>query len=290
MIENKLSKDKERSIEEVAGCRNMLGLIYAQAKESFPLAEIPLRGLHKELLQFYPPASHYLGRYKIGSNSVVEKIGTKITRVVFQTADAGPMTSAAMKDLVEWYNQTLPYHPWSLAVACEFVFRFLAIHPFQDGNGRVGRGLFTLALLQSPDANFGLVIPYLALDRSIERNRGEYYLVLRQCSGGKFSQEPKKYKIHYFLEFMLKRMKETLENDIDFYAKRHHAFLNLAPAPKTVLECFREHPEKKLAMKDILSEIKIPRRTAIHAVNQLLKEGFLQRYGQGAGTHYQLTF
>lgn len=290
MIENKLSKDKERSIEEVAGCRNMLGLIYTQAKELFPLTETTIRGLHKELLQFYPAASHYLGRYKIASNSVVQKIGSKITRVVFQTADAGPMTSAAMHDLAEWYNEILPHHPWSLAVVCEFVFRFLAIHPFQDGNGRVGRGLFTLSLFQSPDANLSYVIPYLALDRSIERNREEYYLVLRQCSGGKFSQEPKKYKIQYFLEFILKRMKETLEHDIDFYAKKHEAFLNLAPAPRAVLECFREYPEKKLMTQDILSETKIPRRTVVHAVNQLLKEGFLQKYGQGAGVHYQLTF
>src|SRR3989338_10037046 len=63
-IENKLSKERERSIEEVAGCRNMLALIFAQAKELLPLTEATLKGLHKELLQFYPPASHYLGEYK----------------------------------------------------------------------------------------------------------------------------------------------------------------------------------------------------------------------------------
>lgn len=290
MIENKLSKDKERSIEEVVGCRNMLSIIYTQAKELFPLTESSVRGLHKELLQFYPPAFHYLGRYKIGSNSVVEKIGTKITRVVFQTADAGPMTAVAMRELVDWYNETLPQHPWSLAVASEFVFRFLAIHPFQDGNGRVGRGLFILSLLQSPDANLNFVTPYLALDRNIEKYKEEYYLVLRQCSGGKFSQDPKKYKIQYFLEFILKRMKETLTHDIDFYAQRHQAFLNLAPAPRSVLECFRGYPEKRLTTKDLIAETQIPRRTVVHAVNQLLGEGFLQKYGQGAGTQYQLTF
>ena len=42
-------------------------------------------------------------------------------------------------------------HPWPLLVATEFVFRFLAIHPFYDGNGRLGRALFILALLQSVD-------------------------------------------------------------------------------------------------------------------------------------------
>ena len=39
-----------------------------------------------------------------------------------------------MRDLIVWYNQTIREHAWPLLVATEFVFRFLAIHPFQDGN------------------------------------------------------------------------------------------------------------------------------------------------------------
>ncbi len=42
---------KERSIEEVAGCRAMLELIYAQGKNLAPHTEATIRGLHKELLQ-----------------------------------------------------------------------------------------------------------------------------------------------------------------------------------------------------------------------------------------------
>ena len=68
---------------------------------------------------------------------------------MFQTADAGPITTSAMKDLVGWYNEILPLSPWTIEITLEFVYRFLAIHPFQDGNGRLGRGLFLLSLLQS---------------------------------------------------------------------------------------------------------------------------------------------
>src|SRR3989338_3357696 len=153
IIEDKLSKDKERSIEEVAGLRRVMTLAHEQAEDLFPLKEMSLRGLHTELLQFYPPAGHYIGQYKITSNSVVEKVGNKVTREIFKTADPGPVTSAAMQQLVAWYNQALPVTLWSLAVISEFVFRFLAIHPFQDGNGRLGRVLFHLGMLQSPDDN-----------------------------------------------------------------------------------------------------------------------------------------
>jgi len=42
-------------------------------------------------------------------------------------------TESAMGDLIVWYNETLPAHPWTVAAATEFVFRFLSMHPF---NGR----------------------------------------------------------------------------------------------------------------------------------------------------------
>ncbi|MFA4874369.1 MAG: Fic family protein [bacterium] len=290
-IENKLSKERERSIEEVAGCRNMLEIIFHQAKDLFPLTEAAIRGLHSELLHFYPPAVHYLGKYKVAPNNVVEMVvGTDIRMDVLKTADPGPITSAAMTDLVEWYNGTLPEYPWCLAVAAEFVFRFLAIHPFQDGNGRIGRALFTLAVLQSDDRNLSAVIPCIALDRHIEKHKEEYYLVLQKCSEGKFMQDPKKYRMEYFLMFYLKMIEEALKHDIAFYAKRYEAIVKLAAAPRKVLQCFKEHPERKLSTKDIIEYTGLPRRTAIHALNVLLKDEFLQRYGKGAGTIYQLTF
>ena len=42
-ISNKLSKDRERSLEEVAGCREMLAIVYEQTKDLFPLTETVLR-------------------------------------------------------------------------------------------------------------------------------------------------------------------------------------------------------------------------------------------------------
>jgi len=69
-------------------------------------------------------------------------------RMVLKTSEPGSLTEAAVADLLTWYNATLPDHPWPIAVGSEFVFRFLACHPFQDDNGRTGRALFLLRLLQ----------------------------------------------------------------------------------------------------------------------------------------------
>lgn len=289
-IENKLSKDKERSIEEVAGLRDVLNIVYTEAKNLFPLTEATLRGLHHELLKYYGQASHYLGKYKVASNSVIERKGNVVIREILKTADPGPMTEAAMTDLLQWYNQALPEYHWSLAVITEFVFQFLAIHPFQDGNGRMGRVLYILGILQSPDKKLAEVIPYLALDRHIEMSRTEYYLALRRCSEGRFRQDPREYRINYFFDFMLTKLTQSLEKDIDYYFNKHQKFLGLSPALKKVLVAFREHPEIRLKTGEIKKFTSLPRSTIIYALGELFREGFIQRMGRAAGTHYQLTF
>ena len=289
-IDDKLSKDKERSIEEVAGCRNMLLLVYDQARDLSPLTETVLRGLHRELLQYYPPASHYLGRYKTVTNSVVERNHrTGEERIVFKAADPGPMTEAAMADLIRWYNKTLPQTPWTMTVACELVFRFLAIHPFQDGNGRLGRGLFLLALLQSPDEKLSRIARYLAIDRQIERHRPEYYSVLQRCSGGVFHQNPKEYRVEYFLDYMIRMMNEALDN-LDACRRRYQAVQQLSPAASQVFECFRDNPEKKMRAKDLVELTGLPRRTVNHAIAALQRESLIQTRGRGAGTRHQVVF
>lgn len=289
-IEDKLSKDKERSIEEVAGCRNMLLLIYEQGKDFFPFTESDLRGFHKELLQFYPSANHYLGKYKTVTNSVIERNHqTGEERIVFKTADPGPITDVVMKELVQWYNENHSGNPWTFAVACEFVYRFLSIHPFQDGNGRLSRGLFLLVLLQSPDLGLSQIARYVAIDRQIERHRREYYYVLQKCSGGRFYEAPNEYKIEFFLNFMIKMMNLAFR-DIEVYRKRYAVIKKLSLSALKVLDCFKEFPEKRLQVKEIAGQTDLPTRTVSHVTQILLKSELIQSGGQGAGTYYQVIF
>jgi len=289
-IEDKLSKDKERSIEEVGGCREMLLRIYSQAKDFVPLTQSYIRGFHQELLQFYPPAYHYLGNYKTAPNSVIERDAkTGKQRTIFKTADAGPVTEVAMNELVDWYKENIQENPWTLAVASEFVFRFLAIHPFQDGNGRISRGLFLLSLLQSDDKPLAQIAPYIAIDRQIERYRREYYSVLQRCSGGIFHQDPKEYHIEYFLNYMIKIMLLALK-DLEIYRERYENIQGLSEAGAKVFDCFKEYPERRLQTKDIIKYIGLPRRTVINSINLLLKSSLIQKRGRGRATRYQVIF
>lgn len=290
VILDKLSKDRERSIEEVVGCRDVLITVYDQARDAIPLTESVVRGLHQQLLQYYPAASHYVGQYKTVSNRVVSRNHqTGEERVVLEPSDPGVITATAMADLIRWYNQVLPEHPWAVLVATEFVFRFLAIHPFQDGNGRLGRALFIMALLQSDDPYLVRVVPFVAIDRHIEQHRSRYYHVLQQCSQGRYRADAHDYDYEPLAQFFLKMIDAALE-DISIYRQRYHALQQLSEATQKVLACFKAAPESRLQIADIVTATKLPRRTAQYALKGLTDKGFLQRLSQGAGARYQLVF
>ena len=289
-IEDKLSKDKERSIEEVAGCRTALLLIYEQAKEYLPLTEFLVRSLHHELLRHYSKPGIRKGAYKDKPNSVVEENhDTGEKKSIFKTADPGTATEMAMKELIVWYNESIQEEPWPIAVAVEFVYRFLAIHPFQDGNGRLGRAFFLMSLLQSPNEKLSEVVYYLAIDRHIERHKEEYYIVLNQCSDGGYRTDPTQYKLNFFLKYMIKVLEGAM-SDIDFYAARAKAYKKLSASAVTVLMCFKDKAEEKIKTKDILEATDLPKRTITTSLKTLADSGFIARYGQGAATHYQLIF
>ena len=289
-ILDKLQKDRERSIEEVVGCRQVLSTVYLQAKELFPLTEASIRGLHHDLLRHYPRAKNFAGGYKTTPNSVFflnHETGEK--RVVLDPSFPGIITSTAMADLVTWYNENIRDNPWPLLVATEFVFRFLAIHPFQDGNGRLGRALFIMALLQSDDKYLAELIPYIAIDRHIEQNRSLYYTTLHQCSDGKFRNDPAIYKIEGLAWFFIKILRSSLA-DIDVYRNRYNELQMLSESSQAVLSCFKSSPEKRLKVSDIVKDTGLPRRTVQYALQTLTKKAFIQKLGQKAGTRYQLIF
>jgi len=289
-ILDKLSKDRERSVEEVVGCRNVLNTIYLQAVEFQPLTEIVIRGLHHDLLKHYPSAVRYAGMYKIAFNRVVAKDHQSgEERVVLEPTEPGVMTNIAMQELVEWYNITIKEYQWPLMVAIEFMFRFLAIHPFQDGNGRLGRALFLLILLQSGDKYLQEVVPYISVDRHIEQNKSQYYTVLHQCSDGKFSTDPAKYKYEPLTMFFLKIFEKAVL-DVEIYHERYADFQQLPESAYKVLDSFKSSPEKRLKVSDIEAMTELPRRTIQFALKTLVDKQFIQGLGKGAGSRYQLIF
>jgi Fic family protein len=180
-------------------------------------------------------------------------------------------------------------NPWVIAVAAEFVFRFLAIHPFQDGNGRLSRLLFHLALMARENSVYRGSAPLCAIDRTIEQSRKRYYYVLQRCSDGVFSPDPGAYRYAFFLDYLIEVLEKSLEN-FSYYEKKYEHYQQLSKTALRILNCFKSEPEQSFATGAIVELSGIPRRTAVYSLNTLLDYGFVNREGKGRGSRYRLVF
>lgn len=180
-VEELLSRINRKSFasrdeEEVAGYATLMDTIF-ENWEVMPFTENYIKQFHKTLLQYSTKDEKHRGNYKKLPNSVMayDPEGKEIG-VVFETASPFD-TPQQMKELVNKTDELLQdrfLHP--LITIGLFIVHFLAIHPFQDGNGRLSRALTTLLLLKT---GYGYV-PYSSMEAIIEDNKEGYYRALRQ--------------------------------------------------------------------------------------------------------------
>lgn len=167
---------KNRPEAEIAGYRRVLDEIHTNAP-NIPFNENVLLQLHGRLYSFTgKPAGHY----KIGENEVTETHpdGTEIVR--FQPVRAAD-TPLAMDELFVAFDRAWnaqEYHRLMLLAA--WVFDFLMIHPFQDGNGRMSR-LATSLLLYHADYEVGR---YVSWEKLVNESRESYYEALARSTVG----------------------------------------------------------------------------------------------------------
>ena len=136
------AEPRNRSESEIAGYREVLQLIHENYGYMHPSVNVILQ-LHRDLYQFNPSAVG--GRFKTSQNIITESVGGK-ERIRFK-----PLSAFETKDAMERLSVTFIdaindeiHNP--LLLIPMFIFDFLCIHPFNDGNGRMSR-LLTLLLL-----------------------------------------------------------------------------------------------------------------------------------------------
>lgn len=142
-----------------------------------PVTENFIKQLHRDLLAYSDKDERHRGEYKTLRNDIgAFDADGKMIGIVFETATPFD-TPQRMTELVDWLNEARELrrlHP--LLMIAVFIVTFLAIHPFQDGNGRLSRILTTLLLLQAGYA----YVAYSSLESVIENSKEAYYLGLRQ--------------------------------------------------------------------------------------------------------------
>ncbi len=158
--ENKWPKKSKEDIAETYGVNEAIKFI-RETKEHISLNLI--RNLHKIV---FKNSKNFAGEFRKIGEEVVVKNG--LGNIVHMGAPQSRVISL-LGELIEWYNQSKNKYP-ALILASVVHNQFENIHPFRDGNGRVGRLLLNNILLKHN-------LPPVNIDF---KNRVEYYLSLRE--------------------------------------------------------------------------------------------------------------
>ncbi len=172
----KKTTPKGRSEQEVAGYRDVLASVHANADRMILTLELILR-LHGQMYARTPDKG---GRWKEKENAILEILpdGRQVIRFRPVSALATP---EFIEKLCTLYHQAMDRRQAEpLLLIASFVFDFECIHPFWDGNGTIGR-LLTLLLLYQAGYEVG---QYISLERIIEESKETYYEVLLKSSQG----------------------------------------------------------------------------------------------------------
>lgn len=274
----KAKRPKSRDEQEVAGYADLIGRIFDNWR-TIKLSENWILQFHSILLHFSNKDQTHKGKYKNSPNTVVmtNKDGEQV--VLF-----GPtpphLVGLEMQSVIEWTNEQIEkgeIHP--LLLTANFIFEFLAIHPFRDGNGRLSRALTNLLLLRSGYS----YVPYVSLDEIIEETRSDYYLALRASQKNhKTEHEDITPWVDYLLGSMLaqiERAEKLMESD------RPEKLLSEKQIQ--VYQLFEDRGELGVAKVSKLLHSEIPLATIKQALSRLVNLKLLERIGQARSTRYR---
>lgn len=170
------AKPSSRAEEEIAGYRDVLSLIHEQ-HDSIPVTPSVILQLHRDLMAH--TAISYGGHWKDSDNEIVS-IDDQGNRFVRFRPPSALATPGLIKEACQSLNDALSRQVCDPLLSLRFIFDFVSIHPFNDGNGRMSRLLTTLLLEKTGyDA-----ARYISIERLIEDNKALYYNALAASSTG----------------------------------------------------------------------------------------------------------
>lgn len=275
----KISKLETREKQEVIGYYEALEVILENYKE-IPLNQSYIHQLHGILLKHSHKDQTHKGKFKNLSNQVVANYQDGTQRTIFRTTEPH-LTASEMEGLLNWTNERLnknDLHP--LMIVATFVYEFLSIHPYQDGNGRLSRLLTTFILLKL-DYQF---IQYVSFEHVIENKKEDYYRALMDGQKNRYNDDERIDKwLFFFLESLI-QLTKRLEAKYETYSKLK---LVLNDRQQQIIAFVTE--EKTTQIKNIEIELKnYSRNTIKKDLAYLVNESLLIKTGAGRGVKYHI--
>jgi len=268
-----------RDEQEVAGYANVMETVF-RSWSDIPVTENLIKQLHRDLLTYSDKDERHRGEYKTLRNDVgAFDADGKMIGIVFETATPFD-TPQRMTELVAWLNEARELrrvHP--LLIAAVFIVVFLAIHPFQDGNGRLSRILTTLLLLQAGYA----YVPYSSLESVVENSKEAYYLALRQTQATIRTETPNWQPWLLFFMRALQQQKRRLAVKVE---REKNALAALPELAVKILDYVKD--QGRVTTRDIVREHGASPNTLKATFTSLVEKGLLVRHGAGRSIWYGL--
>ncbi len=281
LIQNlEINQLETRDEQEAIGYWETLELLHEHFAE-IELSERYIFQLHALLLKYSPKDSHQRGEYKNLSNKVVAKYPDGTQKTIFTTT-APHMVSKEMEELLLWTNEELENSNINpLIVIGTFVYEFLSIHPFHDGNGRLSRLLTTLLLIRHKY----YFVQFVSFEHIIEKRKKDYYKALMDCQKLRnTSQENIGLWLSFFLDCIIQLSKQLDQK----LTKFSHNKTYLTERQRSILDLILKKEQMKIS--DISKTISyVSLATLKNDLKHLTHNGILKRNGQGRATTYSLA-
>lgn len=266
-----ISKLEERDEQEVMGYFEALDTI-AENYNSIGISESQIKNLHKILMKHAGKDEWHRGNYKQVSNAVEANLTDGTKQVVFNTTEPGLATQDAMRQLFDWYHsdsETIPLIKTAL-----FVYEFLSIHPFQDGNGRLSRLIGSLLLLK----NGYSWIQYVSFEHEIENRKSEYYKVLMQTQRNRPSENVTEW-ITFFISCLI-----NIQEQLLIKLEEGRTEKPISQRDKRILVFIQNHAGSSSG--EISKKLDIALPTVKKSLGGLVAKGIITKEGQGKSTGY----
>ncbi len=267
------TKLTDRDSQEVVGYFEVLDLI-SGSYENISITESQIKNLHNCLLKYSAKDKWHKGNYKLHNNAVEASLPDGTRQIIFQTTEAGFATEEAMRALLNWYNSETEVH--TLIKVASFVYDFLSVHPFQDGNGRLSRLISTLLLLK----NGYKWIEYVSFEHEVENRKNEYYQVLRSCHAQRPNED-----VTVWIMFFLNCL-SNIQSQLLTKLQKSGMETQLSVKEKSIYSIIQYRPN--IQSGEIAVKLAIPAPTVKRILSGLLHKGLIEKQGSGRNVSYTI--